>query len=243
MVVRARAYLSEFIGAYALLLVGVGVIVTNAIAGKAGVGPVGIAFAHGLVIAAVASAVGPISGGHFNPAVTISALIGKRIGILDAIAYIVVQALGAWLAVWTVVQTMDMNSILAVNYGTPAINDIGDEQRALILEALFTFFLCFVVYGTAFFRRAPKVGALYVGFAIAMAGLAIGPLTGASINPVRFFGPAMFSGGLTSTNLLVYVVGPIIGGLLAGVVFGYFLEREPELLEGTGGPEPGSAVP
>jgi MIP family channel proteins len=234
---KIRAYVSEFIGAFALLFVGVAVMVGNHMSTKGGVGPVGVALAHGLIIAAVASAVGPISGGHFNPAVTVAALIGKRIGLLDALIYIVVQVLGAVFGVWLLQQAIDFNSLQTIDFGMPKREDTVDLGRGLILEAVFTFFLAFVVYGTAFFRRAPKIGALYVGLAVAVAGLAIGYFTGGSINPVRYIGSAFFvKGGMGSESILVYVVGPLIGGALAGVIFSYLLEREPELMEGTGGP-------
>jgi glycerol uptake facilitator-like aquaporin len=109
----------------------------------------------------------------------------------------------------------------SVHYGTPALATNIGVTAGVFIEAILTFFLVFTVYGTAFDERGPKVGGLFIGLVITMDILAAGPLTGASMNPARTFGPALLSGFWE--NHLVYWVGPALGGLVAAVVYQYVL--------------------
>lgn len=235
---KLRAYVSEFLGAFALVFVGVGAAVSAGFGATGNATLLGVALAHGLAIVAIATSLGPISGGHFNPAVTLGAWVGKRIALADALIYIIAQCIGAWVAIWLLMQSMPADLVREINFGVPEYFGKVDTVKALILEAVATFFLVFTVYGTAFYRKAPQVGALFVGLSIVMGILAIGPFTGAALNPARWFGPAMFAGGtsMDGAHMGVYIGGPIIGGLLAGILFAYFFEKEPEAMEGTGGP-------
>jgi aquaporin TIP len=223
---NARALVSEFVGTFALLLVGISSIFANYQSGGA-VGVLGIALAHGFVIAAVASAVGPISGGHFNPAVTIGALLGGRIGAGAAAAYIVVQLVAALLGTLVAGTLFEPHAVAATLYGAPSFGASTTVLQAALAEGLFAFMLVFVVYGTAFFKYAPKIGALYVGLTVTFSAIVIGPLTGAGINPARYLGPALAAGDLSQA--LPYIIAPILGGAAAALLFNFVLEGKEDV--------------
>lgn len=212
---------AEFIGTFALIFVGVGAIYHNA-------GLLAVALAHGLTIAVMVSATGAISGGHLNPAVTFGLWVGGKISLKNSVAYWIAQLAGATAAGFILVflftgQTELANSIL-VN-GTPNLPKAGiNSIQAILIEAILTFFLVFVVYGTAVDSRAPKIGGLAIGLTVALDILFGGPLTGAAMNPARVFGPSLASGNWS--NHVVYWIGPMLGGALAGLVYGRFLIKE-----------------
>jgi MIP family channel proteins len=219
---------AEFIGTFALVFVGVGAIYhTSGFDRNAGL--VVVALAHGLTIAVMASAVGAISGGQFNPAVTFALWIGGKMNVKDSIAFVIAQLAGASAAGFVLVflfanQTQLANSIL-VN-GTPNLPKAGVTSiQAILIEAILTFFLVFVIYGTAVDNRGPKgIAGLAIGFTVALDILFGGPLTGAAMNPARVFGPSLASGDWS--NHIVYWIGPLLGAALAGLVYGRFLIKE-----------------
>jgi len=210
---------AELIGTFALIFIGVGAINNNA-------GLLGVAFGHGLTIAVMVSATAGISGGHLNPAVTLGLLVGKQIEVRKAIAYWISQLLGAVIAGFllvTLLGTASQSGVEAVAGGTPDLNGIP-PAKGILIEAVLTFFLVFVVYGTAVDVRAPKIGGLAIGLTVTLDILFGGPLTGAAMNPARTFGPAV--AGVHWNNHLVYWIGPMLGGALAGIVYGRFLIKQ-----------------
>jgi len=214
---------AEFIGTFTLIFIGIGVIYNL---GSVPGGLLGIALAHGLAIAVMVSATGAISGGHLNPAVTFGLLLGGKICPTRTVAYWIAQLAGATAAGLLCVHLLGVD---AVKTGTPDIAAVGDVPvvsvgNAIIIEAVMTFFLIFVVYGSAVDARAPKIGGLAIGLTITMGILFGGPLTGGAINPARAFGPALASGHWN--NQIVYWVGPLLGGGLAGLIYGKFLIKE-----------------
>lgn len=221
---KTKALVAEFIGTFALIFVGVGSIAAAQMAGP-GSGLVGIALAHGLTIAVMVSATAAISGGHLNPAVTVGAWVGKKIDTANALGYIVSQCLGAIVAAALVKLAIPGAVLAAVGMGTPAVNAQAGvtTTMALAAEIILTFFLVFVVYGTAIDKRAPKVGGLFIGLTVALDILMGGPISGAAMNPARHLGPALLGGGLQNTWL--YWVGPLLGGILAGLVYHNVLEE------------------
>jgi MIP family channel proteins len=216
---------AEFIGTFTLIFVGVGAIVNNT--PTAGMGLLGVALAHGLAIAVMVSATGAISGGQLNPAVTFGLLVGGQMDVKKSIAYWISQLAGGTAAALLCSTVLGM---AAVSTGTPDISmnssgvPVVSIAQAITIEAVLTFFLVFVVYGSAVDMRAPKVGGLAIGLTVALDILFGGPLTGASMNPARSFGPALASGHWN--NHYVYWIGPLIGGALAGLIYGRFLIRE-----------------
>lgn len=220
---NARPLVAEFIGTFALIFVGVGAIAADGIT-HGGAGLVGIALAHGLTIAVMVSATAAVSGGHLNPAVTIAALVGGKIDGKGALGYIVAQCAGAIVAAWLITLAIPAPALAAVNMGTPALGAGIGVGQGLVTEAVLTFFLAFVVYGTAIDHRAPKVGGLFIGLTVTLDILVGGPITGAAMNPARHLGPALLGGGLD--NLWLYWVGPLIGGVLAGLAYHNLLEAK-----------------
>lgn len=217
--------LAEFIGAFALTFVGAGSIILNEVTGGS-VGLLGIALAHGLTLGTFISGVGHISGGKLNPAVSLGLVAGGKLDIVTAIKEIVFQLAGAAFAAYLLHVIYPANAASAVHLGTPAVNHITPGVAAL-LEGILTFFLVFTVYATAIDKKGawPAIAGYGIGMTVVFGILAAGGLTGAAFNPSRAFGPALVSGDWV--NQWVYWVGPIAGGLVAGLLYSQvFLRRE-----------------
>jgi aquaporin Z len=212
--------IAEFIGTFTLIFIGVGAIAANH-ATNGALGLTGIALAHGLAIAVMVSATAATSGGHLNPAVTFGALVGGRMRPVSALAYIVAQCLGALFAAFMVKMAMPAAWLDAVSMGTPALGDGVTISQAFVMEVVMTFFLAFVVFGTAIDDRAHKVGGLFIGLTVALDIMAGGPVTGAAMNPARHFGPALLGGG--TQNMWLYWVAPITGASLGALVYKHTL--------------------
>ena len=217
-----RKLLAEFVGTFALIFIGAGSIVAagNELTGiTAGAGLVTVALAHGLVIGTMVSAVGHISGGHFNPAVTVGVWVSRRMGTPEAAAYVGTQLVagiaGAGLLRWVVPQGIWEPAALGA---TLVRSELSDAQ-AITIEAVLTFLLVWVVFATAVDPEGSfnKVAGLAIGFVIAMDIMMGGPFTGASMNPARSLGPAV--AGAEYTGLWVYFVGPVIGATLAALAY------------------------
>ncbi|HSU53010.1 MAG TPA: MIP family channel protein [Candidatus Dormibacteraeota bacterium] len=215
--------LAEFVGTFALIFIGVGVIANHAnLTSNSGL--LAVALAHGLTIAVMVSATGGISGGHLNPAVTFGLLVGGKIDLKRSVAYWVAQLAGAILAaamVAVLLQSPEVTGKELVFKGTPALGKGATGWQSVGIEAVLTFFLVFVVYGSAVDIRAPKIGGLAIGLTVALDILFGGPFTGAAMNPARTFGPAIIGGQWD--HHYVYWVGPLLGGAIAGVLYGRFL--------------------
>ena len=217
--------LAEFIGTLALIFIGAGSICANA-ASNGGVGLVGIALAHGLTLAVMVTAIGHISGGHINPAVTLAALVTKKISPPDAGAYILAQLAGGAAGAALLTQVFGAGPRLAANLGTPALADGVSLFQGILFELVMTFFLVFVVFATAIDDRGAfkMVGGFAIGLVVTFDILAGGPVTGAAMNPARAFGPALVANSWSAHH--VYWIGPLAGGLLAATLYnGVFLRR------------------
>lgn len=215
------ALTAEAVGTFLFFFVGAGAVVLND-APTGGGGLIGVALAHGLVLAVLVSALGMVSGAHFNPAVTVAARLAGKIEPGRAAAYVVAQligALGAGLALrWVLPESTWSPS----HIGTPAVAAGIEILPAIAIEAILTLVLVLTVFGTAMDARAPKIGGLAIGLAVAADIFFGGPLTGAAMNPARWFGPAVASGFYD--NWYVYWVGPLIGAIVAAVLYRYVFE-------------------
>lgn len=212
----SRKLVAEFVGTFTLIFIGAGSIIV-------GSGIVGVAIAHGLAIAIMVSALGAVSGAIFNPALTIGLWATRRLTTVDAAAYIIVQLLGA-VAAAAVLEVAFPATLREVANGVPDIAGVTFLQ-ATVIEAVLTFFLMTAVFGTAVDRRAPHVGGFAIGLVLTMDILAAGRLTGAAMNPARAFGPELVTGHWA--NAAVYWVGPIIGAVIAALVYHYvFMDDE-----------------
>jgi aquaporin TIP len=224
---------AEFVGTFALVFIGMGAIAVGA-------DLVGVAFAHGLVIAVMASAVGHISGGHFNPAVTFGFLVTRRMTPSLAGAYVVSQLLAATLA------TLALRALypdgLDLDAGVPQLGAGVGAGAAMGIEAILTFFLVWVIFATAADPRGAfkSIAGLAIGLTITLDILAGGPLTGAAMNPARSFGPALVQN--VWDDFLVYWIGPLAGGGLAALIYDllYLRPLEPPVV---GPPETGLEEP
>jgi aquaporin TIP len=219
---KINALVAEFIGTFALIFIGVGAIAADSITGGK-LGLTGIALAHGLTIAVFASATGAISGGHLNPAVTIGLFVAKKYDLQTTIGYVISQCLGAIAAAALIKCAVPASVLSTISMGTPGVGEGISVGMALVTEIILTFFLVFVIYGTAVDHRGPKVGGLFIGLTVALDIMMGGPISGAAMNPARHLGPALLGGGLH--NIWIYWVGPVIGGVAAALVYKTQLEK------------------
>jgi len=210
-----RHFIAEFVGTFALVFVGGAAVILSKNSGT-GVGLLEIAFAHGLILATMVTATMRISG-HLNPAVTIGFLVTRRIEPVMAGVYLVAQLTAAMLAAYALKAVFPEALFTAARGGGTVISLDVSSVQAFFAELIATFFLVFTVFGTAVDPQAPKVGGLAIGFTLAASILAIGPLTGASLNPARSFGPAVASG--VYEGQIIFWTAPIVGGIIAAVLY------------------------
>lgn len=208
-----RSLIIEFIGPFALTFMGAGAIVLTQ-----GNDIVAIALAHGLAIGLMAMAAGHISGGHYNPAVTIAMLVTRRIDLQKAIAYILAQLAGALAAAGALTLCFRDIERNAVKLGVPAVGTNFSAGNALVMEIVLTFFLVFVIFGTAIDNRSSKaIAGLCIGLTISMDVLAGGTVSGAAMNPSRWFGTAVVQ--QEWGDFWIWWVGPIVGAVIAAVLY------------------------
>ena len=224
-----RKAAAEFIGTFALIFFGVGAIV--AAHGIHDTALIGVAMAHGLAIAIMVSALGHISGGHFNPGITLGVLVTRRIGLSLAVVYWIAQLAGATCAALLVKLLLPRVDTNIVQLGVPALGGGVDAASGVVLEGIFTFFLVWAVFATAIDPRGTfkAIAGFAIGLTITMGILFGAPLTGAAMNPARAFGPQLVQNDWT--NAWVWYVGPLVGGALAGLAYHFLylrrLEAEP----------------
>ncbi len=207
-----REAISEAIGTFILVFAGTGAVMVNAISNGA-VTHVGISFVFGSVVAALIYAIGHLSGAHFNPAVTLafwnSGFFPKR----RVLPYILAQLIGASVA--SALLLVSLGSVANLGATLP-LN--GNWWQSLVLETVLTFILMFVIFGSGLDRRAPiGFAGLAIGLTVGVEAAFMGPITGASMNPARSFGPA-FVGGIWQHHW-VYWVAPILGAQLAAIAY------------------------
>jgi MIP family channel proteins len=216
--VRTSELVAEFLGTFALVFVGAGAILSNA-------GLVGIALAHGLVLAIMISALGRISGGVFNPAVAIGLAVTGKVSWPKAIGYILAQLVGGAAAGYLLLALFPSSAVSAASLGTPLVAAGVEAWQAVVIEAILTFFLVIAIFGTAVDKRGPnQLAGFGIGTVLVFDILAGGSLTGASMNPARTFGPAL-AGGFWAGHW-VYWVGPIIGAVVAALLYDKVIAAE-----------------
>ncbi|MGH9591742.1 MAG: MIP/aquaporin family protein, partial [Bryobacteraceae bacterium] len=185
----------------------------------AGIGLLGIALANGLAFGLMVTAVGHISGGHLNPAVTIGFWVTRKMNTLETLLYWGAQLAGAACAAYLLRYIVPEDVWRAVALGTPDLARDFSRPAAMLLEGVLTFFLVFVVFATAVDARGAfhKIAGFAIGLTVTMDILMGGPFTGAAINPARAFGPALASWHWANHG--VYWVGPLAGGVVAGWLY------------------------
>jgi MIP family channel proteins len=217
----ARRLVAEALGTFAFVFIGAAVVVVNGGFPNSGIGLLGIALAHAVALSVMVTATMNISGGHLNPAVTIAALATRRIDPVTAAGYVVVQLAGACAGAFLVKALLPAAAVRSALLGTPVIASTVTLGQAIGIEAVLTFFLVFAIFGTAVSPEAPRVGGFGIGLVLLFDILVGGPLTGAAMNPARAFGPALVAGQWLGHA--VYWVGPILGALVAALLWQYFL--------------------
>ncbi|MBI2923473.1 MAG: aquaporin [Planctomycetes bacterium] len=209
------ACVAEVIGTFALTFIGGGAILN-------GNQLLGIAIAHGLALCTMISALGHVSGGHFNPSVTLGLLSIGKIKPADAVAYWVAQFGGAVLAGLLLKSVFPGVDLLNA---TPHLTGTTSRLLGILVEAVLTFFLVSAVLGTAVDRNAPKIGGFGIGLTVTMDILMGGPITGAAMNQARWLGTGVFA-KVTFPDGWVYVIGPAAGGVAAALVYRFLFSAE-----------------
>ena len=212
---------AEFLGTFALVFFGAGAAcvdwyphASNAL------GLLGVALAFGLTQAIMVCALGHISGGHFNPAITIGFWVTKRLNTLDTVAYWLAQLVGSIAAAFLLKAVIPEDTWHAVALGTPMFAHDFTRLNGMILEGITTFFLVLTVFATAVDDRSSAtrpVAGFAIGISIVLGILVAGPFTGGALNPARAFGPALAA--THWQNQGIYWVGPLAGGFLAGFLY------------------------
>ena len=211
---------AEFLGAFALVFFGEGAVCALQFlhgAPESSLFP--IALAHGLAIAIMVSALGHISGGHFNPAVTIGFWVTKRLNTLDVILYWAAQLAGAIAAAYLLKAVIPEDTWRAVALGTPELARDFPRWAGMALEGVTTFFLVLTVFATAVDERGTfrAIAGFGIGLVIALGIIVAGPFTGGALNPARALGPALAANHWANHG--VYWVGPLAGGFIAGLLY------------------------
>jgi aquaporin Z len=221
----AKRAVAELLGTFWLVFGGCGSAVLAAKFPEVGIGLVGVSLAFGLTVVTMAYAVGHISGGHFNPAVTLGLLAGGRIKGADVLPYVIAQVIGALLAAWLLATIASGNGTDAVAAGL-ASNGFGDhspggysQATAFMTEVLMTFFFLLIILGITSEGAPNAFAPLAIGLALALIHLVSIPITNTSVNPARSTGPALIVGGWAIAQLWLFWVAPILGAVIAGGVW------------------------
>ncbi|HEY8783393.1 MAG TPA: aquaporin Z [Mucilaginibacter sp.] len=237
-------YIAELVGTFCLVLFGCGAAV---IAGAnstdippSGIGLLGIALAFGVSVVVMAYTIGPISGCHINPAISISMLAAGKLSVKDTAGYVVSQCIGAIAASGVLYLLASGRSGFVMGEYALGANGWGanylgkySTESAFIGEAVFTFLFLLVIYGTTAKRANPAMAGLAIGLSLTLIHLVMIPITGTSVNPARSLGPALFAGGKALGQLWLFIVAPILGGLVAAGFWKLVMEQKETITKKT----------
>ena len=222
-----KKYLAELLGTFVLVFIGTGSAV---VAGK-NIGFLGIALAFGLSVLVMVYAIGRISGCHINPAITIAMLLNGKIPSKDAIIYIIMQCVGGifasmlLLAIMTGLPGYEVapSNLGANGYGADYLGGYS-VTSAFITEVVTTFIFLMVIFGATSSKAPAGFAGIAIGLSLAMIHMVTIPITGTSVNPARSLGPAVVAGGIALSHLWLFIVAPLIGAVIAAVVWKYLFE-------------------
>lgn len=229
-----KKYVAEFFGTMVLVLFGCGTaVVTGGLTGGAGNGTLGvvaIALAFGLAIVAAAYAIGHISGCHVNPAVSLAVLINGGISFNDFIGYVIGQVAGAF-AGSGILYFITANSELS-GFGSNGFGDLSSVKLttsgAVIVEIVLTFVFVMTILGVTSSKKTSNIAGIVIGLTLTFVHIIGIPLTGTSVNPARSLAPAVLEGGLALEQVWVFILAPLAGAALAGLVFKYLFAPKAE---------------
>ena len=223
-----KKYFAEFLGTFVLVLLGCG---SAAIAGST-LGTLGIAFAFGLSIVAMAYSVGRISGCHVNPAVSLAMFLSKKMTGKDFCGYVVAQFLGAFAGSGLLMAIINMSSNLSLSQTGLGANGYGELSAvglnlggAILVEIIATCIFVFAILGVTEDEKFERISGVVIGFVLTLIHIVCIPLTGTSVNPARSLAPAVLTGGVAFSQVLVFIVAPFVGAALAACVW-KFLKDE-----------------
>jgi aquaporin Z len=222
-----QKYLAELLGTFVLVFIGTGAAV---IAGKT-LGVLGIAFAFGIAVLVMVYAIGPISGCHINPAITIAMLVNGKIPPKDAVVYVIVQIIGAVIASVLLLAILSGNPAYSLatdglgqnGYGVASLGGYS-VVSCFIAELVLTFIFLMVIFGATSKAAPAGFAGIAIGLSLFIIHLFGIMVSGASVNPARSLGPALIVGGLALGQVWLYIVAPVIGGILAALVWKYLFE-------------------
>ncbi len=230
-----KKLLAELIGTFSLVLFGCGAAVISGISttGPAGIGLLGISLAFGLAVVAMAYAIGGITGCHINPAITIAMLVAGKIKTGEAINYIIGQFIGATLAAGVLYIILKGSPGFEMGEWALGSNGWGEGYlaeynmtSAFVAEAVLTFLFLFVIFATTSKSGNGTMAGLAIGLTLVLIHLVAIPITGTSVNPARSFGPAIFAQGKALTQLWLFIVAPIVGGVAAALLWKGVFEKK-----------------
>ena len=237
MMPMSKRLAAEAFGTFWLVFGGTGSAVLAAAFPEVGIGLAGVSLAFGLTVLTMAFAVGHISGGHFNPAVTIGLWSGGRFPAKDIAPYIGAQLVGAIIGSFVVMTIAQGSSDFVMGPNSLAVNGFGEMspgkyslQAGILIEVVLTFGFLIIILGATDSRAPAGFAPIAIGLALTLIHLISIPVTNTSVNPARSTGPALLVGGLALQQLWMFWVAPIVGGLLAGVVHRW-LSSEPAKAE------------
>lgn len=216
-----KKYLAEFIGTFTLVLFACGTAAVVGCASDKGTGYLLTALAFGLVIVAMAYSIGNISGCHINPAVSIAMLINKSLSFKDFIGYIIAQFAGATAGAAVLMAIVGKESGLGANglYN-------GDILVSFIIEVILTFVFVIAILGVTSKAENSSVSGIVIGLTLTLVHILGISFTGTSVNPARSFGPAIFVGGEALSNLWVFILAPLVGGVLAALIYKFLAGKK-----------------
>jgi aquaporin Z len=228
----SKRLLAEFLGTFWLVFGGCGSAVLAAAFPELGIGFVGVALAFGLTVLTMVYAVGGISGGHFNPAVSVGLMIGGRFEAKDLIPYVIAQVIGAIVASAVLYVVVSGKADFA-GIGGFATNGYGEASpgkyglgSALVIEVVLTFMFLIIILGATHGRVPKGFAPIAIGLALTLIHLISIPVTNTSVNPARSTGPALFVGGIALQQLWLFWVAPIVGAVLAGITHKALFEKD-----------------
>ncbi len=228
-----NALLAEAFGTFWLVFGGCGSAVLAAAFPEHGIHFVGVSLAFGLTVLTMAYTVGHISGGHFNPAVTVGLWAGGRFPARDVAPYIVAQVVGAIVAAFTLYVIASGKAGFELGAGALASNGVGEHspgkyslEAGFLIEVLLTGFFLLIIMGATSAKAPAGFAPIAIGLGLTLIHLISIPVTNTSVNPARSTGPALVEGGIALQQLWVFWLAPLVGGALGGWVYRYLLEGE-----------------
>lgn len=224
-----KKYFAEALGTFVLVLFGCGTAVITG--GPAGVGILGISLAFGLAVVVMAYTIGPISGCHINPAISVGMLVAGKLSMKDTVGYVISQCIGAIIGAGVLYLLATGSGSFTMGEWALGSNGWGagyggayTMQTALIAEFVFTFLFLMVIFGTTAKAASPQMAGLAIGLALVLIHMVVIPITGTSVNPARSLGPALFAGGIALSQLWLFIVVPIAGAVAAALVRNVFID-------------------